>query len=144
MLIDLTKLSYQDELVIDEELRIDESIYQETDIKDLSPVKVNAILKYTVDEELSIELKAKGRMILEDAISTKEISHDFELETEEILESFDNSIDIIDILWQNIVLEIPLRKTLEKDLSKYKGEGWKLIEERKTSLADLIENIEKE
>ena len=46
---------------------------------------------------------------------------------DEFLENNQNSIDILEILWQNIVLEIPLKYTEVEDLSKYQGDGWKVI-----------------
>ena len=49
------------------------------------------------------------------------------------LEKDENSIDILPILWQNIVLEVPLRFTKVNDLSKYNGDGWKLISEEEAS-----------
>ena len=52
---------------------------------------------------------------------------------EENLEKDENSIDILPILWQNIVLEVPLRFTKVNDLSKYNGDGWKLISEEEAS-----------
>ena len=44
-------------------------------------------------------------------------------------ENFENTLDILDVLWQNIVLEVPLRFTNVNDYSKFKGEGWKLLSE---------------
>ena len=35
----------------------------------------------------------------------------------------------MDILWQNIILEIPLKFTNVEDYSKFQGEGWKLVSE---------------
>ncbi|MGN1000380.1 MAG: hypothetical protein ACI4OG_00390, partial [Bacilli bacterium] len=59
-----------------------------------------------------------------------------------------NTIDILDILWQNIVLEIPLKYTLVEDLSKYQGDGWKVISEdeikRDNPFRVLAENMKEE
>ena len=40
-----------------------------------------------------------------------------------------NTLDITEILWQNIMLEVPLRFTTVDDYSKYQGDGWKLTSE---------------
>ena len=50
--------------------------------------------------------------------------------TEENDKNESKRLDIIDILWQNIVLEVPisLRVNPEKDY-KLKGEGWELLKE---------------
>ena len=44
-------------------------------------------------------------------------------------ENLTNTIDLSEILWQNIVLEVPLRFTKVTDLDEFKGEGWKLLSE---------------
>ena len=50
--------------------------------------------------------------------------------TEENVKNESKTLDIIDILWQNIVLEVPisLRANPEKDYD-LKGEGWELLKE---------------
>ena len=76
---------------------------------------------------------ASGEMILEDSISLDEISYPFSVKIEEKVDEnskkISNTIDIMDILWQNIVLEVPLQLTEVEDLTKYQGEGWKLVSE---------------
>jgi uncharacterized protein len=51
-------------------------------------------------------------------------------ENEEYLKIDKNSVDILPLIWQNIVLEIPL-KVLSPNLdrSNIKGDGWKLVDE---------------
>ena len=76
-------------------------------------------------------------MILDDSISLDNVEYPFSIDIdeniEENLEKDENSIDILPILWQNIVLEVPLRFTKVNDLSKYNGDGWKLISEEEAS-----------
>ena len=47
----------------------------------------------------------------------------------------ENTLDILGFLWENIVLEVPLQFTKVRDLSKFHGDGWKLISED-----DLVKN----
>ena len=72
-------------------------------------------------------------MILEDSISLEEVDYPFSIEIEGILEEnskkLQNTLDLIEILWENIVLEVPLKFSKVEDLSQYKGEGWKVISE---------------
>ncbi len=146
-MIDTTVLNYKDEILIDEEVVLDDAYISQSEIKALSPVKLVGKLNYTMDDKIEFNFNASGVMTVEDAISLQEIAYPFALETTEIYESLQKTIDIKEVLWQNIVLEIPLKYTLEKDLNKFHGDGWKLVsedEERKNSLADLIENMEKE
>ena len=72
-------------------------------------------------------------MVLEDSISLEPIDHQFscqiEEEFEENDENLENILDITDILWQNIVLEVPLKLTNVEDFNEYQGDGWKLVSE---------------
>ena len=56
-------------------------------------------------------------------------------EDEEYVKIIQNNIDIISIIWQNIVLEIPLRVVSEDaNNSPVSGEGWKLIREDESNI----------
>jgi len=72
-------------------------------------------------------------MKIEDSISLEIISYPFSFEIEENIEEkqlkYEKTLDIIDILWQNIVLEVPLKQTEVTDFSDYQGDGWKLVTE---------------
>ena len=48
------------------------------------------------------------------------------------LKNIENSIDILPIIWENILIEIPMRVVSEgaEDLSLH-GDGWELITEEK-------------
>lgn len=147
MKVELSELTYQDKIEINEAIVIDEQVLLESEIKSLSPIKFKAVFSYTADNKVEMNYSAKGTMNIEDAISLKEITYPFTIEDSEIFESLQKTIDINEILWQNIILEIPIKYTKEKDLNKFHGDGWKLISEEELSnkpLASLIENMEKE
>ena len=86
-------------------------------------------------------LNIKGTMVLPCSITLKEVDYPFDINTEvklsnddedfeEYVKIMQNNIDIISIIWQNIVLEIPLRVVSEDiDDSLTSGDGWKLIRE---------------
>lgn len=80
-----------------------------------------------------IEAKITGTIILEDSISLEELDYPISIEYDDILEEnckkCENTLDIFQFLWENIVLEIPLRFTKVEDLSKFHGDGWRLISE---------------
>ena len=61
----------------------------------------------------------------------------------------ENILDIFQFLWENIVLEVPLQFTKVKDLSKFHGDGWKLISEEELNashnpFSDLLKDFEEE
>lgn len=89
----------------------------------------------SLDEEETDYIKAdiKATLILEDSISLEPVEYDISIEYDDILEEnckkCENRLDIFQFLWENIVLEIPLQFTRVKDLSKFHGDGWRLISE---------------
>lgn len=91
----------------------------------------------SVDEldELTDYIAAKitGNIVIEDSISLEELNYPISIEYNDILEESckkdKNTLDIFQFLWENIVLEIPLQFTKVEDLSKFHGDGWRLISE---------------
>ena len=87
-----------------------------------------------LEEEIDyINCQITGTMVLEDSISLEPVDYPFTIEYDDILEENckknENTLDIFSFLWENIVLEVPLQFTKVKDLSKFHGDGWKLVSE---------------
>ena len=86
-------------------------------------------------DELTDYIKATitGNIIIEDSISLEPLEYPISIEYDDILEENckknENTLDIFQFLWENIVLEIPLQFTKVEDLSKFHGDGWRLISE---------------
>lgn len=135
MFINLEELNsnVKDEILISSEVNFDKDLLSNSSIKDLKDVFVNGKIYKDASDEFVIEATVEGKMIIEDSISLEDVTYPFLINIdeniEEILQKDKNTIDIIPILWQNIVLEVPLRYTEVKDLSSYSGDGWKLISE---------------
>lgn len=141
MLLDLGKLQNRkaDKLEYNDTITLDESLYENTDIRRLSPLDVNIKIRRVTDSSYSMDLNIKGTMVLPCSITLKDVDYPFDINTEVKLSNDDefdeeyikinqNTIDIIPIIWQNIVLEIPL-KVVSDDISDgvISGDGWKLI-----------------
>lgn len=156
MQIDLNKLNVSD-ILIDESLTLDNDLYKDTSIKELKPVNVKGKVFYNISDEIELDLYVEGVMVLEDSITLDPIDYPYQLhineiissENEEIKEYYQNSkntLDIMPILWQNIVLEVPISITKEKD-AHLSGEGWELknnddketIDPRLAELSKLLE-----
>ena len=112
---------------------------QNTDIRNLSDVKVNAHIKRVTDSSYNMSLIIDGVMTLPCSVTLKDVLYPFHIETEvkisnddenleEYVKIIQNSIDILPIIWQNIALEIPL-KVVSDDVSDTptSGDGWKLV-----------------
>ena len=80
-------------------------------------------------------------MILPDDITLEEVEYKFSTQIEEEFSEFNenddnnlkiiqNRLDISEFLWQNILVEIPLKVVNEKNKNlTLKGDGWRLISE---------------
>ena len=143
MLLDLTKLQNrkENELIFNEVITLDEELYKDTDIRSLSPLDVSINIYRVTDSSYTMDLNINGTMVLPCSVTLKDVNYPFEVKTEvkvsnndendeEYVKIIQNNIDIIPIIWQNIVLEIPLR-VVSEDISDspVSGDGWKLIRE---------------
>ena len=156
--IDLTLLNNNsiNEIELNEVYNIPKEYYENTDIRDLSNIKVEGrITRRENDlEELEpyIECSIVGEMIIPDSISLEDVNYPFEIEYSDFLlensKKSKNTLDIFAFLWENILLEVPLQFTKVRDLSKFHGDGWRLISEdevsRNNPFSDLLKDIEKE
>ena len=148
MFIDITRLQNRstNEFLYKNTIVLDEALYKNTDIRKLSPVEVSADIKRITDTSYKMSLEIKGEMTLPCSITLNDVIYPFDIKTEvklsnedeedeEYVKIIQNNIDIISIIWQNIVLEIPLRVVSEDAIySPVSGEGWKLIREDESNI----------
>ncbi len=133
--------------------------YENTGVLELKDIEVEGkIYRGAAEEEIDefqdyIDCKITGTMIIEDSISLEPVEYPFSAEYDDILEENckknENTLDIFQFLWENIVLEIPLQFTKVKDLSKFHGDGWKLIREDELTnsnnpFSDLLKDFKEE
>lgn len=104
------RIDINDEIIIPKE-------YYTYDINDISPVKLNGYLYLDELDNLSINLNVKCTLKLKSSINLDIIDYPIDITIDEL--DFDdennkkitNSIDLLPIIWQNILLEIPIRVT---------------------------------
>lgn len=157
--IDLSLLhsNTKDEIDISNTYSIPKEYYENTDIIKLDNINVIGKMNRVLNEENElcdyVEMKIDGVMILPDSISLEEVEYPFSIEYNDFLsetsKKSENILDIFQLLWENIVLEIPLQFTKVQDLSKFHGDGWKLISEEDKVLdnnpfAELLKDFDKE
>lgn len=146
-----------DNIDISGNYNLDKEYYKDTDIIRLDEVIVDGKVerKYNDDEELDdyVTCSIKGKMVIPDSISLEEVEYPYEVEYEDFLgentKKSENILDIFEFLWENILLEVPLQFTKVRDLSKFHGDGWRLLSEEEKILennpfSDLLKDIEKE
>jgi uncharacterized protein len=133
-MIDLIPLYSENKskISIDGDYEIPANMQDNEEIHELSTIKVKGNIK-KVEEDYYLTFIAKGEMKISDSVTLDDVWYPFEIDFDEKLDDFiekdKNSLDIIEVLWQNIVLEVPLRYSIVSDYSKYQGDGWKLVSE---------------
>jgi uncharacterized protein len=132
--IDLRKLYTLNNLQINNEITIPKEKYTNMGIIRMSEVNVIGKIMIDYDNNINVNLEASGTMIMPCAISLEEVEVPFKTHIEETIEentlNDQIALDLFDILWENIVLEIPIR-VIKKGIQRkdLQGKGWKLESE---------------
>ena len=143
MEIDITKLKSDILSSIDIDLTYSFSKEQleGTDLLKLDDVKINGNISKDSINEYTIDVDVEGVMVLPCAITLEPVDYPFNVKIngnlEEMLEEInenskkiENSIDIFPIIWENILMEIPMKVVSEKAKDiKLEGDGWRLVTE---------------
>lgn len=156
MIIDLVQLKngVAHVLPIDETYTFTKEQLEDSGILELNQIHIFGHVTSPNLEQYYLEATLEGTMILPCSISLKPVSHFFstkiEGNIEDLLEEIgesskkiENSIDILPIIWENILMEIPM-KIISKELDdvKLEGEGWKFVtEDTKTSVNPELEKL---
>lgn len=143
MNIDLTNLitNIEEELILKIDINFEEEKLKETSIQELKSTIFEGEITKLYDNNYQLSGVMKGIMILPDDITLEPVEYKFETNLEEKFNEFtentdnnlkiiQNRLDISEFLWQNILVEIPLKVVSEKnkDLT-IKGDGWRFIKE---------------
>lgn len=131
MKIDLRKLFTYKNIDIDNEVIVPVEYYKTTDIIRISPLSIKGNISLNYEDEIELNVSIKGTFILACAISLEEVSYDFATEVNEIIPENDKKsnldLELLDILWENTVLEVPIKVIKEGASIKTKsGNGWEL------------------
>lgn len=137
MKIDLNYLNRFSKLDINETVTLDKEYYKNTEIRDLSPLNIKGEVIVDYEDDIIMNLNINGEMILPDALTLDDIPYKFETDIEENIGKFEeiyknnkNTLEISSILWENIVLEIPIRVVArDSKPSNTSGDGWELKSE---------------
>ena len=137
-MFDISKLKNNIEttLEINETLEFKEETLKNTEIKRLENIKVTGNITRLDNLIYHITLNITGNMVLLCARSLEEVNYPLNIfldknigeedEEEENRLILQNSLDIFAIVWENIVLEVPLRVIKEDATFISKGDGWSL------------------
>ncbi len=125
MNIDLNELNYKREIDIDEDVIFNDKY---PSIKSINNAHFKGKLLLDVTEEIKLTGLLCADLILYDAVDLSDYEQKIAINIEEILDLEQKTLDIKEILWENIVLEVPIRATKAKHIAQ-KGDGWEIKDE---------------
>ena len=143
MNIDITKLknSMTNSIEVNETIIFNKDDIENAEMLDLKDVFVSGSISKNSLDDYNVLLNVTGKMILPCAVTLKPVDYPFTIEIDEIfsedaeemskkIKKFENTIDILPIVWENILMEIPMRVVSpDASLEKIEGNGWKLVTE---------------
>lgn len=139
MEFDLNKITEQG-ILIDTIISFDEEYLRVSEIKKLDNAHVSGRIYYSLTKEVIFAGNVNGNMTLVDGYSGDLIDYPFNIDLDEILADFSNedekmgkkpqnSLDLKEVLWENIVLEVPIVVSKDNKVKTKKGEFWEVRDE---------------
>ena len=119
-----------------------------SDIKSLDNVKISGEITRNSMDDYILDVDIKGTAVLTCAITLKDVPYDIDINVNDsilnlfeevgITKNIDNTIDILPIIWENILMEIPTYVVSPGASStELEGEGWTLNKSRKEENSEL-------
>ena len=157
MIIDLNPLfsGIKKVIEINETIVFSSSDLKNTSIKKLDKVYVTGTINKVSDESVDLKININTVMTLEDSVTLEEVNYPLNIDINKIVGNVDddseyykilqNTLDILPIVWENIVLEVPLRIVSNERETVIEGDGWSLNKDNSNSpLSDLKEMLDME
>jgi len=154
MNIDLLRLKNNIDKVIEinEDLTFTSDQLENTDLLDIKDVKAIGELTKDSMDDINLYLNVTGTMYLPCAITLESVEHQFSFTIDDKLENvldevkndkkIENTIDILPIIWENILMEIPMRVVSPNAKpEKLKGDGWQFVTEQKGNVNPELEKL---
>lgn len=137
---------------IDDDISFDKSDFLGTDLIDLKDVHVSGNLSKDSMGDICLYLSVGGKMILPCAYTLQDVPYDFSFCIDDKLENVlkelqidkkvENTIDILPIIWENILMEIPMRVVSPNaKLDNLKGDGWRFVTDEVKSVNPELEKL---
>ena len=148
MIIEITKLqnNLEREVKIESEVSFPKEDLEKSDIIDVKKLNIEGFLSKNNQDEYIIDVTINGVLVLPCSVSLKPV--DYSISTKisgnvyEMLEEIgenckknEKTIDILPIIWENVLMEIPI-KVVSEDLGdiKTEGDGWELVTGEKENI----------
>ena len=122
---------------VDFNFNADLSQYKSDALDHLEDIFVSGYILDNGTDDYEISMKISGKMYLKSAINLSLVPVDLNVEFDDFIKNLvekykksANSLDILPIVWENILLEIPIRaENAQDELELTSGQGWEVISE---------------
>lgn len=155
MNIDITRLKsgIDSQVEIDMLYSFDKEMLKKTDIISLDNISVKGYITSNSIDDYDLDVNVDGIMVLPSSLTLEPTDYKFSIKIEgnidellkeinEILKKNQNTIDILPIIWENILMEIPIRVVGDKNQNlQMEGDGWKLITEEEKKLNPELQKL---
>ncbi len=153
---DLTRLrnGIDRKVIIDDYYSFTKEQLSATDVERLDNVHVEGEITLNAIDEIYLSLEVSGVMVIPCAITLKPVDVPFDIiiegdlseiheESQENAEKSLNSLDILPIIWENILMEIPMRVVSpDADITKMKGDGWRVITDEEENVNSELSKLQ--
>ena len=155
MNIDITRLKsgIDSQVEIDMLYSFDKEMLKKTDIISLDNISVKGYITSNSIDDYDLDVNVDGIMVLPSSLTLEPTDYKFSIKIEgnidellkeinETLKKNQNTIDILPIIWENILMEIPMKVVSDEtsDL-KLQGDGWKLVREDEPQINPELEKL---
>lgn len=133
MNLNLITLNTKGRLDFDESLEFTD--YTDKRIINLENIKVQGFILDNGTDDYELNFHLTGTMNLKSAINNSKVPYELDINYDEFVNNLvenykksSNSLDILPIIWENILLEIPIRATNVGDtFDSTSGDGWEIL-----------------
>lgn len=148
-------------IIVNEDYSFTKDELEGTGVSEMNDIHVEGEITLNALKEIYLSLEVSGTMIIPCAITLKPVECPINIvidgDLSEIQENYEenakkciNSLDILPIIWENILMEIPMRVVApDAELSTTSGEGWRIITDEEehvnselSKLKDLLQDSE--
>ncbi len=155
MNIDITRLKsgIDSQVEIDMLYSFDKEMLKKTDIISLDNISVKGYITSNSIDDYDLDVNVDGIMVLPSSLTLEPTDYKFSIKIEgnidellkeinETLKKNQNTIDILPIIWENILMEIPIRVVGDKNQNlQMEGDGWKFITEEEKKLNPELQKL---
>lgn len=155
MIFDLLRLKngIDKTVIVNETYSFSEEELRNSGVSKLDDVSINGEITLNALKEIYISLEVCGTMIIPCAITLKPVEYPFNIiidgDLSEILEEHGenakkciNSLDILPIIWENILMEIPMKVVApDVEITNMSGDGWRFITDEEDNVNSELSKL---